>query len=170
VRVRVGRNPPPGQALWLVEMQEGIAQVLALDALPGLDKDPLAALRRRAEVPALTGLRPVRIESRGAQAIAWNDSSTAVAVMLHSVDNKDRWLVSVDPHTARVRVEHRLTDPAWINWDYNDFGWLPASAEMGDHRLWLLSEQSGYSHLSLVGGNGRNPPRLNMLKACRITC
>src|SRR5690606_40764901 len=56
--------------------------------------------------------------------------------------NKDRWLAAVDLAQARLQPRHRLTDPAWINWNFNDFGWLP------DNRtLWFLSEESGWSHL-----------------------
>jgi len=150
VRTRVGRNPPPGQSVWLVDMRDGHPRQIKLDGLPGINKDPLANLRRRAGLPPHKGLRPVRIEARGAASIAWDGASGAVALMLHAVDNKDRCLVSIDPHSARVSSEHRLTDPGWINWDYNEFGWLP-----GTGRLWLLSEQSGYSHLYVTSGNGR---------------
>jgi len=152
VRTRVGRNPPPGQRLWLVDMHDGIPRELALDGLPGIHKDPLAKLRKGAGQSALSGPRPLRLEARGAASIIWDNSREhgAVALMLHSVDNKDRWLVSIDPQTARVRSEHRLSDPGWINWDYNDFGWLP-----GEGQLWLLSEESGYSHLYATTGNGR---------------
>jgi dipeptidyl aminopeptidase/acylaminoacyl peptidase len=35
-----------------------------------------------------------------------------------------------------------LTDAAWVNWDFNDFGWL------ADGRtLWYQSEESGFAHL-----------------------
>ena len=49
--------------------------------------------------------------------------------------------------------QHRLTDPAWINWNFNDFGWTP------DNALWFLSEQTGYSHLYLLEGAGK--PRVH---------
>jgi len=150
VRTRVGRNAPAGQRLWLVDMHDGIPRPLVLDGLPGIDKDPLSALRRRASQPAPKGPRPVRIEARGAASMAWNDTSTAVALMLHAVDNKDRWLVSIDPASARVHSEHRLSDPGWINWDYNEFGWLP-----GTQQLWFLSEHSGYSHLYVTAEKDR---------------
>jgi len=150
VRTRVGRNPPPGQSLWLADMQDGTLRELKLDDLPGIADDPLAQLRREAGQVPLSGLRPVQIELRGSAAIDWNESSTTVAVMLHSVDNKDRWLVTVDPQTARVACAHHLTDPAWINWDYNEFGWFP-----GEEKLWLLSEHSGYSHLYVTTNTGR---------------
>jgi len=155
VRTRVGRNPPPGQRFWLADVQDGTLRELALDGLPGISDDPLAQLRREAGQPPLGGPRPVRMESRGAASIAWAADASAVALMLHSVDNKDRWLVSIDPASARVALEHRLNDPAWINWDANAFGWLPPEATSGAGRLWLLSEHTGYAHLYLTQGNGR---------------
>jgi len=152
VRTRVGRTPPPGQNFRLLDMRDGSQRELALGDLPGIQHDPLAKLRREAGHPPLKGQRPVRIEARGARSIIWDNTRDdgALALMLHSVDNKDRWLVSIDPESARVRNKHRLSVPGWINWDYNEFGWLPATGE-----LWLLSEHSGYSHLYATTPNGR---------------
>jgi dipeptidyl aminopeptidase/acylaminoacyl peptidase len=48
----------------------------------------------------------------------------------------------VDFARKGLRPEHRLTDSAWVNWDYNDAGWLPDGKY-----FWFLSEQTGYSHL-----------------------
>src|SRR5690606_29084218 len=49
---------------------------------------------------------------------------------------------SSDLENATLHSRHRLRDNAWINWGFNDFGWLP------DNRtLWYLSEESGHSHL-----------------------
>jgi dipeptidyl aminopeptidase/acylaminoacyl peptidase len=62
--------------------------------------------------------------------------------MLRANDNKDRWIISVNAADGRVQNRHRLTDNAWINWGFNDFGW------MADGRtLWLLSRNPGFSHL-----------------------
>ena len=61
--------------------------------------------------------------------------------MVRAIDNKDRWLASIDLANAKLQPRHRLTDPAWINWGFNDFGFAP------DGALWFLSEESGYSHL-----------------------
>jgi dipeptidyl aminopeptidase/acylaminoacyl peptidase len=149
VRTRVGRNPPRGQAFWLVDVRDGKPREIGLAALSGIDADPLAALRKAAGRDPLKGPRPVRLEGRGAESLSWSADSQRIALMLHAVDNKDRWLVTIDPAQATPQVRHRLTDPAWINWSFNEFGWMP------DRRtLWLLSEQSGYSHLYLAGERG----------------
>ncbi|TDK27145.1 S9 family peptidase [Luteimonas aestuarii] len=146
VRTRVGRNLPRAQAFWVVDMRgDGKPREIRLDALPGISDDPLASLRRAAGKDALKGVRAVRLED----AMRWSSDGHAAALMLHSLDNKDRWLVTLDPSQAALRVRHRLTDPAWINWNFNEFDWMP------DNRtLWFLSEQSGHAHLYLAGERG----------------
>ncbi|WP_425491761.1 S9 family peptidase [Luteimonas saliphila] len=151
VRTRVGRNPPRAQSFWLVDMRDGARRELKTDGLPGIGDDPLARLRKAAGKEPLKGPRPVRIEDDG-DGIAWSADSRFVALMLHSVDNKDRWLATAEPAVATLQSRHRLSDEAWINWEYNQFGWLH------DQRtLWLLSEESGWSHLYTVdaGRGGR---------------
>ncbi len=145
-RTRVGRNPPVAQALWLVDLATASARELKFDALPGIHDDPLAALRKAAGKDPLKGNRDVQVATSGdngdASRIRWSDDGRNVAVMIRAIDNKDRWIASVDLAAGKLQPRHRLTDPAWINWGFNDFGWLP------DNRtLWFLSEQSGYSHL-----------------------
>ncbi|QDH71332.1 alpha/beta hydrolase family protein [Marilutibacter alkalisoli] len=150
VRTRVGRKDPQPHRLWLVETATAKVNELKFDALPGIGDDPLASLRKAADQDPLKGERPLRVAIDGSgPAIEWSDDGRNVAVMLRAIDNKDRWIATVDLANARLQPRHRLTDPAWINWRYNDFGWTP------DGTLWLLSEQSGYSHLYVIEGNGR---------------
>jgi dipeptidyl aminopeptidase/acylaminoacyl peptidase len=153
VRTRVGRNAPLPHRVWLVDVDAASATELGFDALPGIATDPLADLRKAAGKDPLKGNREVRIETDGdgsGPALHWNGDGTAAALLVRATDNKDRWIASVDPSTGTLQSRHRLTDPAWINWGFNDFGWLP------DNRsLWLLSEQSGYSHLYTQRGGER---------------
>lgn len=156
VRTRVARNPPQSHRLWLVDVADASVRELKFDVLPGIQADPLAALRKAAKQEPLEGNRPVRIETDGdgtGPAIVWSDDARQVAVLVRAVDNKDRWLASVDLANAKLEPRHRLTDPAWINWNFNEFGWTP------DGALWFLSEQSGWSHLYLAEA-GRAPRAL----------
>ena len=97
--------------------------------------------------------RAVRIVSRaddgGGGGIAWSEDGAQLAIQIRAIDNKDRWIASVDFDHATLRSEHRLTDPAWINWNFNEFGW-----EKDNRTLWYVSEESGYSQLYAkpVGG------------------
>ena len=154
VRTRVGRNPPAAHRLWLVDLADAKASELKFDALPGIDDDPLAALRKQAGKDALKGDRDVRIETDGdgnGPAVHWSADGSQAAVMLRAVDNKDRWIASVDLAGTKLVPRHRLTNPAWIGWSFNDFGWL------ADNRtLWFLSEESGHSHLYTQSGNGKS--------------
>jgi dipeptidyl aminopeptidase/acylaminoacyl peptidase len=136
-RTRVGRNSPLPQKLWLAEIATGKVRELNSDALPGIKEDPLAALRKAAGKPALKGNRELQVA-----ALQWTSDSRNVAIVLRATDNKDRWIASVDLAAATLQPRNRLHDDAWINWSFNDFGWLP-----DNKTLWYLSEESGYSHL-----------------------
>lgn len=145
VRVRVGLNPPHGQRLWLVELATRVVTELKPQSLPGIAVDPLADLRKTAKLDALKGDRAVRID-----AMRWSDDGANVAVQLRAVDNKDRWIATVDFARKALQSQHRLTDNAWINWNFNDYGWL-----RDGRTLWLLSEESGHSHLYTLAPGGK---------------
>ncbi|MEO8743448.1 MAG: DPP IV N-terminal domain-containing protein, partial [Lysobacteraceae bacterium] len=149
-RTRVGRNTPVGQSLKLVDLRDGSVADLKYDGLPGIDADPLAALRKVAGKDPLKGHRPVRVDG-----IQWSNDGAQLAVELHAMDNKDRWIATTDFATKTLRRAHRLTDPAWINsFAFNDFGWLPDPGNDQRPTLWFLSEQSGYAHLYTLAPGG----------------
>jgi len=148
-RTRVGHNAPIEQKAWLVDVANATASELSFDSLPGIADDPLAALRKQAGKDALKGNRAVRIETDGdgsGPAIHWSNDSRGVAMLVRAIDNKDRWIASVDLAKSALVTRHHLHDDAWINWNFNDFGWMPDGST-----LWLLSEESGYSQLYLAG-------------------
>ncbi|MGW8390867.1 prolyl oligopeptidase family serine peptidase [Pseudoduganella sp. HUAS MS19] len=149
-RTRVGRNLPLAQSLKLVDLRTGTIKDLPFDSLPGIATDPLASLREAAKQPALKGNRATRLEADEGDGIAWSDNGAKVAVMLRTVDNKDRWLAGIDLEGGRLKSLHRLTDNAWINYSYNDFGWLPDNST-----LWFMSEETGYAHLYTLGPDGK---------------
>jgi dipeptidyl aminopeptidase/acylaminoacyl peptidase len=148
-RTRVGRNLPSGQSLKLVDLASHKVQDLSFDVLPGITDDPLASLRAEHKQPAIKGNRAVRMVSEEGQAIHFARNGAQAAVMIRSVDNKDRWIATVDAAGARLKPVHRMSDSAWVNYDNSEFGWLPDSST-----LWYLSEESGYSHLYTRGANG----------------
>jgi dipeptidyl aminopeptidase/acylaminoacyl peptidase len=84
--------------------------------------------------------RPVEVA-----ALVWSDDGKQLAAALRARDNKDRWIATYATDKKELDVRHRLTDPAWINWDFNDLGWLPQS-----DTLWFLSEETGFSQLYLL--------------------
>ena len=154
VRTRVGRADPVPQKLWLAEVATGKLRELKFDPLPGIAEDPLAALRKAAGKEPLKGNRAVQVATSGdngdAPTLRWSNDGRNAAVMVRAIDNKDRWIASVDTAGAVLQPRHRLHDEAWINWGFNDFGWMPDAKT-----LWYLSEESGYSHLYALDGGRR---------------
>jgi dipeptidyl aminopeptidase/acylaminoacyl peptidase len=165
-RSYVGRKDPAPQSLLLLDLTAHRAYPLDTAALPGIKDDPLKAIRAQT-VAALTKaghddqaralqapeLRPLHIisgdDDGSGGGIVWSEDGRNVAIQLRAIDNKDRWIASVDFGKHALATQQRLHDAAWINWNFNDFGWLKDG-----RTLWYLSEESGYSQLfrKPVGG------------------
>jgi dipeptidyl aminopeptidase/acylaminoacyl peptidase len=155
-RVYVGRNDPAPQSLLLLDLTNHATYPLAIDALPGIKNDPLKDLRAstiaalqkagkadQAKALKAPDVRPVTVLSAdNGGGIVWSDNGSHAAVQVRAIDNKDRWIASVDFARHALVNQQRLTDNAWINWNFNDFGWLKDNST-----LWYLSEESGYSQL-----------------------
>lgn len=158
-RVYVGRKDPAPQSLLLLDLVNHTTYPLSTDALPGIKDDPLKDLRARtvaalqkagkadqAKALKAPDVRAVRIiassEDGGGGGIVWSDDGGHLAIQLRAIDNKDRWIVNVDFSRHVLVNQQRLTDNAWINWNFNDFGWLK-----DNHTLWYMSEETGYSQL-----------------------
>src|SRR6056297_4245856 len=147
VRTLVGRKPPSPQSLRLLDLENRTRHEIDLDALSGRDQDPLAELKAARNIDAHDGDDPRPVQVSG---IEWHPENARAVVQIRAMDNKDRWTVVIDAAELSMNEIHRLTDPAWINWAFNEFGWVP-----GSETVWLLSEQSGYSHLYTIAPDGR---------------
>ncbi len=145
VRTRVGRNDPTPHHLWLLDLDTHTKHELAFDELSTIQDDPLADLR------AANELKPWPEETNrdvSINAIQWHPTGDVAAIQLRARDNKDRWIATLDPTDPQLIERHRLHDPAWINWRYNEMGWF---ADEKAPKLWFLSEETGYSHLYTIG-------------------
>jgi dipeptidyl aminopeptidase/acylaminoacyl peptidase len=107
--------------------------------------------------------RPEDVEPRpkGRQ-VAWSapvlspDGSAAVAAV-RAADNKDRWLVLVDPESGRGRVLDHQHDDAWVRPGFGageTHGWIDA------RHIWFLSEATGFQHLYSRGLDDAAPRAL----------
>jgi dipeptidyl aminopeptidase/acylaminoacyl peptidase len=157
-RVRVGRSPPAPQTLMLLNLADHTVHALSLEKLPGIYDDPLKDVREenaKAHAPSSSptaaasgdkkarGVWVINDEPDAANGgIIWSADGGALGIEMYAIDHKDRWLASVDLGSYALLPQHRLSDAAWINEAFNDFGWL------NDNRtLWYESEESGYAHL-----------------------
>ncbi|MGB1261738.1 MAG: prolyl oligopeptidase family serine peptidase [Cognaticolwellia sp.] len=155
VRARVAENRQYAEQLYLLDLTQGTKALLSYDSLPGFDEDVLASVRK--ENYARDGKKykseksPRDIHVMQAwDPIQWQENGTQVAVMLEAWDNKDRWIATVDFESKALVSQHRLHDDAWINYSFNELGWLNNS-----NSLYYLSEESGYAHLYLKPLKGK---------------
>ncbi|WP_158769720.1 prolyl oligopeptidase family serine peptidase [Paraglaciecola sp. L1A13] len=151
VRQRVADAKSVNHQLWLLDLVTHKKYPLSYQTLPGYNEDVLADVKREnAEANGKTYQtnrlpRDILLMtdwywSQGA--IQWHNDAGQVAVMLEAWDNKDRWLATVDLKQHKLVNQHRLHDDAWVNYQFNSFGWLNNTEQ-----LYYLSEESGYAHL-----------------------
>ncbi len=79
--------------------------------------------------------------------LTWSGDGKNNVIVIRSQDNKDRWIMSLDVVTQKLKLIDRQHDEAWIGgpgtgfFGGNSLGWV------NDNTVWLQSEESGYSHL-----------------------
>jgi len=91
--------------------------------------------------------KPALREIRWNMPIVSADGRHVVGVA-RAADNKDRWIVAIDPETGACRLLDRVHDDAWVR----DLGGGPGAAAalgwLGDERtVWFTSEHDGWMHL-----------------------
>jgi len=163
LRHDVGHNPPAPQTLWLFDLAKHTQAKVDVDALPGIHDDPLAAIRAenvkagllKADAEKDKNGKSGKADEPKARAlqvsgIAFTRDGAHAAVQLRAIDNKDRWLLTLDPAKPTPVPQDRLTDKAWINWNFNEFGW-----ENDNRTLWYVSEESGFAHLYTKALDGK---------------
>ncbi|WP_286272661.1 S9 family peptidase [Thalassotalea hakodatensis] len=145
VRSRVANNRKYQEDVFLLDLKTGQQFPLSFETLPGYNEDVLASVKQenhqRLGKTYQSEKSPRNIHvMRASNPIKWHENGQQVAVLLEAWDNKDRWLTTVDLLENTLVSQHRLHDEAWVNWSFNEFGWL-------EDKLYYLSEESGFSHL-----------------------
>ena len=149
VRTRVGRNGYAPHSLWLVDLESGEKHALDFSELPGIEDDPLAKLRESAieywveagddEKKAQERLKAPETRSVMVWNSSWSEDGSGVVLYIRAIDNKDRWIATVDFEDRKLVTQHRLSDEAWVNPYHIEHGWMH-----DNETLWFLSEDHGY--------------------------
>ena len=145
-----------GQGIYLSYIYNKITDttyLISLDSIPGsFDKpDYVKDYAKQQEVnDKKTAPRKLWINE-----VHWNESNDFAIVDIRSVDNKDRWLMQLDPTTAKLSLINRQRDEAWVGGPgispYRSVaGWI------NDHSFYFQSEQAGYAHLYVYDVNTNN--------------
>ena len=82
---------------------------------------------------------------------SWSPGSTNVVLDARAQDNKDRWLLLLNPATGKSKLLDRQHDDAWIggpgiggSFGGASTGWID------ENTFWFQSEATGYAHLYTV--------------------
>lgn len=123
-------------------------------APPIPEPERAAAEKAAADAPAETPApgRKAEREIRWGMPTVSDDGKLTVAGA-RSADNKDRWLVTLDPDTGKTRVIDTLHDEAWIR----EAGFGSSVQFLPDNRrAWFLSERDGWMHLYTLDVSDQN--------------
>jgi dipeptidyl aminopeptidase/acylaminoacyl peptidase len=89
------------------------------------------------------------------RAPVWSEDGKHAFVVVRSSDNKDAWIMELDPASAKGRTIVTMHDDAWLRFaDAQSFGWA------NNDTIYYLSEGTGYMHLYEVPYSGGAPKQL----------
>jgi dipeptidyl aminopeptidase/acylaminoacyl peptidase len=139
-RTKVGTSAPVNE-LWIYDIKRDTALAISIKNLEGIyDKPdylkdyPTKSDTAKQKKPEL---RKVFFSSP-----FWSEDGKYAVLVIRAYDNKDKWVVQLDPEKATVKTIDRQHDDAWIGGPINALGFL------GDNKtLFFQSEADGYSHL-----------------------
>ena len=91
----------------------------------------------------------------------WNEDGSQAVVSIYSADNKDRWIMKLNPENGQLSLLDRQRDEAWIAgpgigaaFGGGNTGWIDLQT------FYFQSEASGYSHLYSVNVNSGQKKQL----------
>ncbi len=86
----------------------------------------------------------------------WSADGTRAVLMARAADNKDRWILALDPATGKTRVIAAEHDDAWIDGPGAfTLGWMK-----DNQHIYFQSERTGYAHLYSISYEGGEPAQL----------
>jgi len=88
--------------------------------------------------------------------LQWSDDGKNAVLMGRAADNKDRWVMLLDPSTGKTKVLATIHDDAWVDGPGAfTLGWLP-----DNEHVYFESEGDGWAHLYSVSIGGGEPKQL----------
>ncbi len=146
-RSKVG-NLPGHSNLGILDLSTGKHYQFMTDSIPGICDLPDYA----ADYPDRYKNREPEPRKVYVSAPNWSPNGKHAVVSVRSADNKDLWLLKLNPADGSFKLLDRQRDEAWVGGPGIGYGrggnWMPDG-----ERLWFQSEESGYSHLYLLDVN-----------------
>ncbi len=145
-RPKVG-IPPDDFSLHVQDLERDTTLEVNLHQLPGAYDVPEYRQEKVVELDSSEAKRS--LYSYGPY---WSPDGAHALLVVRADNNKDRWIVRLDPQTGDLTVLDRQHDEAWIGGPGisayggpGNVGWMP-----GGDRFFFQSEATGYSHLYTV--------------------
>lgn len=149
-RTKVG-SPQSETEMGIFDLENNKLIKIESDDIPGL-KDLPDYLK---DYPDRIPKDSTEIKNRAINLLGpvWNETLDLAVVVALSLDNKDGWILLLNPETGKLETLDRQRDEAWIGgpgiggWGMSagDLGWMPDGKS-----VWFHSEVSGFSHLYAV--------------------
>ncbi len=135
---------------------ESRARIVLIDTITGKTKWVDHGLTKI--VPAKDGEKASAPVERSVQLSVplWNEDGSRAVLLARAADNKDRWILSLDPNTGKTKVVVTMHDDAWVGGPGAfTLGWMKSGND-----IYYQSERDGYSHLYTVSLSGDEPRQL----------
>ncbi|MDB5015555.1 MAG: family peptidase [Mucilaginibacter sp.] len=141
-RTKVGA-PQANYESFVFDTQKDTVYKINTSTLPGI-KDLPDYVK---DYPKELEQRTKRKEDRkvAVRGIYWSDDSKNAVVVITAQDNKDRWIMKLDPANGSLTLLDRERNEAWVGGPgENNFGWTDNT------HFYFESEASGYAHIYLL--------------------
>ncbi|MCC6462070.1 MAG: prolyl oligopeptidase family serine peptidase [Saprospiraceae bacterium] len=139
-RAKVGGSQASYE-FWVYDLRRDTAFAVSTKGLEGLADKP-DYLREYATAADSSKEKKAVLRKVYFDGPIWSEDGQYAVLEAQSLDNKDRWLLQLDPASGTLKTLDRQRDEAWIGGPINAIGFL------GDNEtLYYQSEADGYAHL-----------------------
>ncbi|MBS1950550.1 MAG: Dipeptidyl peptidase IV [Cytophagales bacterium] len=135
------------QDLYVYDIVKDTVLQVKTDQIPGITDTP----EFKKDYPAKEKKDKTQVRAVFFQQLMWSADGKNNLLSIRSLDNKDRWIMSLDVATQKLKLIDRQHDDAWIGgpgtggfFQGTNIGWV------NNTTVWFHSEESGYSHLYTV--------------------
>lgn len=153
-RTKVGAAQNSSE-LYLYDIRRDTVFQIKTNDLPGIADKP-EYLSKTTTQPDAAGDKKASDKKPDHRAInfntvSWSEDGRYCVVVMRAQDNKDRWIMLLDPATQKLSLIDRQHDDAWIggpgtsSFGETNLGWLADNKS-----FWFFSEETGFSHLYIV--------------------
>ncbi len=140
-RPKVGTAAPSELLVGIYHKDPDTTYLVNADSIPGIFDYPAYYKEYDRQAPD----EPRKVNTYGPY---WSPDGKHAVLDIRSLDNKDRWIMKLNPQSGELTLLDRQRDEAWIGgpgmraYGGGSVHWMPDSKH-----IWFRSEVTGYAHL-----------------------